>query len=281
MALLNPKGIIAATEAHLLIFSTLLMLVIVIPVILLTFIFAWKYRAGNAKAKYSPAWGESTLLEVICWSVPCVIILILAVITWTSTHKLDPYKPLASKTKPITIQAIALDWKWLFIYPAQRIATLNYVQIPMHVPIQFQITSDAPMNSLEIPQLAGQIYAMSGMRTKLYLRADEAGKFTGLSTNFSGNGFSSMQFVVKASSKKQFEQWVKKTQHVEKKLTVSAYNKLARPSANSPIVYFSSPAKHLFDKVIMKYMGPDMPNMGMDRKHPKMINLAKKNNIGK
>ena len=202
-------------------------------------------------------------------------------ITWTSTHKLDPYKPLASKTKTITIQAIALDWKWLFIYPTQGVATLNYVQIPTHVPIQFQITSDAPMNSLEIPQLAGQIYAMSGMRTKLYLRADQAGKFTGLSTNFSGNGFSTMHFVVKASSEKQFEQWVKKTQRAKKKLTMSAYNRLVTLSGSSPIAYFSSPANNLFDKVIMKYMGPDMPNMGMDRKHPKMINLAKKNNIGK
>ncbi len=261
MAVLNPKGIIAASERHLFIFATLLMLVVVVPVIVLTFVIAWRYRATNTKAKYSPEWSHSNLLEIIWWTIPCIIIIILATVTWTTTHKLDPYRPLASNKKPIIIQAIALDWKWLFIYPKQHIATVNFVQIPVDVPIRFLITSDAPMNSLEIPQLAGQIYAMTGMRTKLNLMASEAGSYRGLSTNFSGEGFSNMHFIVKASSVKQFDQWVTKAQHAPKQLDLKTYKKLAKPSENNSVAYFSAPAKNLFNKIMMKYMGPDMPKM--------------------
>ena len=275
MTILDPKGVIAASEKHLLILASLLMLIVVIPVIVLTFVFAWKYRASNTNAKYSPDWDESISLEVVWWAIPCVIIAILGYLTWTSTHKLDPYKPLASKTKPIIIQAIALEWKWLFIYPKQHIATVNYLQIPTHVPIRFLITSDAPMNSLEIPQLAGQIYAMTGMKTKLNLRADEPGRFTGLSTNFSGDGFSTMHFVVRATSEKQFNQWVKKSTRSPTTLTMAEYNKLIKPTSNSPVQYFSAPGNHIFDNAIMKYMGPDMSGMSMGGKHPNPP-LAKK-----
>lgn len=261
MAILNPKGVIATSEMHLLVGATILMLVVVIPVIILSFVIPWRYRAKNTKATYSPEWADSTLLEIVWWSIPCIIIIILATATWIMTHRLDPYRPLVSKEKPITIQAIALDWKWLFIYPNKHIATVNYVQIPVNVPVKFFITSDAPMNSLEIPQLAGQIYAMTGMRTTLYLMANTPGRYNGLSTNFSGDGFSGMRFIVKACSKKQFNSWVKITQQKPRKLTMAAYNELVKPSKNNPIAYFSSPTKNLFNKVLMKYMGADMPNM--------------------
>ena len=258
MAILNPKGMIALSEKNLLIDSVALMLIVVIPVIILSFVFAWKYRSKNKQAKYAPTWCHSTALEAVCWIVPCVIVAILAVMTWISSHKLDPYRPLDVKGKPIIIEVVALDWKWLFIYPKQHIATVNYVRIPAHVPIRFLITSDAPMNSFEIPQLAGQIYAMTGMRTKLNLIADHKGTFVGLSTNFSGDGFSGMRFTVKATSKEQYDEWVRIVQAAPKKLTISQYNKLTKPSKNDPVQYFSSPTKNLFNKIIMKYMGPGM-----------------------
>lgn len=258
LAILDPKGIIAASEKHLLVDATLLMLIVVIPVIIINLVFAWKYRASNNNAKYTPNWGHSNIIEVICWTIPCIIIGILAVMTWTSTHKLDPYRPLDMKAKVLTIEAIALDWKWLFIYPKQRIATVNYVQIPVDVPIRFLVTSDAPMNSLEIPQLAGQIYAMTGMRTKLNLVANHPGSYVGLSTNFSGDGFSSMRFIVKATSKEKFDQWVAFAQHSPNKLTQFTYHHLELPSENNRIEYFSKTVPHLFNKVIMKYMDPSI-----------------------
>lgn len=261
MAILQRKGQIAASEMHLLVGATILMLLVVIPVIILSFVIPWRYRANNTKAKYTPEWADSVLLEIVWWSIPCAIIIVLATATWIMTHRLDPYRPLASKEKPITIQAIALDWKWLFIYPNKHFATINYVQIPVDVPVRFYITSDAPMNSLEIPQLAGQIYAMTGMRTTLYLNANTPGTYRGLSTNFSGNGFASMTFTVKATSRRQFDEWVKMTQQAPKKLTMAAYTNLVKPSENNPVEYFSSPTKNLFNIVLMKYMGADMPAM--------------------
>jgi len=261
MAILNPKGQIATSEMHLLVGSTILMLVVVIPVIILSFVIPWRYRATNTKAKYTPDWCDSVMLEIIWWSIPCIIIIILATATWIMTHRLDPYRPLAGKEKPLTIQAIALDWKWLFIYPDQHIATVNYLQIPVNKPIRFYITSDAPMNSLEIPQLAGQIYAMTGMRTTLHFNATSPGIYRGLSTNYSGPGFSAMHFKVKATSTKEFNKWVKALQQKPKQLTMTAYNKLVKPSRANPVEYFSSPTNNLFNKVIMKYMGPDMPSM--------------------
>jgi cytochrome o ubiquinol oxidase subunit II len=256
MALLNPKGMIAASEKHLFIDAILLMLIVVIPVIILSFVFAWKYSAKNQNANYTPDWSHSTAIEAVCWIIPCVIIGILAVMTWISSHKLDPYRPLDVKGKPIIIEAIALDWKWLFIYPKQHIATVNFVQFPAHVPIRFLITADAPMNSLEIPQLAGQIYAMAGMRTKLNLIADEPGIYDGFSANYSGNGFSDMKFTVKASSRERFDKWVRKVKRSKHRLTMSTYDRLARPSENDKVHYFSHSEKQLFHKVIEKYLKP-------------------------
>ncbi len=256
LGILDPKGIIAADEKRLLIDSVLLMLIVVIPAIVLTLLFAWRYREGNTSAKYDPNWYHSTTLEIIVWTIPCIIIGILAVVTWVTSHTLDPYKPLASNTKPITIQAIALNWKWLFIYPDQKIATINYVQIPVNVPVKFLITADAPMNSFEMPQLAGQIYAMAGMQTKLNIMANEPGDYRGFSSNFSGLGFSDMNFTVRATTQDSFNQWVDNVQQSPQTLTASAYNKLVEPSENNPTQYFSVPNTDLYGLVLMKYMMP-------------------------
>lgn len=280
LAILDPKGIIAAQQKDLLIDSVLLMLIVVIPAIVLTLLFAWRYRAGNSSAKYSPEWSHSTLLEVIVWSVPCIIIGILAVMTWISSHTLDPYKPLNTTEKPLTIQAIALDWKWLFIYPDQKIATVNFIQIPINVPVRFLITADAPMNSFEMPQLAGQIYAMPGMQTKLNIMANEAGDYRGLSTNFSGLGFSGMRFTIRASSQDSFNQWVENVQKSTQALDNSAYSKLIQPSENNPAEFFTVPNNNLYEFVLMKYMMPmdNMKGMNMDyatnMTNPSHVNAA-------
>lgn len=256
LALLDPKGIIAADEKHILVTATLLMLIIVIPVVIMTFAIAWRYRESNTKAVYSPNWSHSTLLEIIWWSVPCAIIVVLATITWTSTHRLDPYRPLASDSKPITIQAIALEWRWLFIYPEQNIATINFVKIPVNTQVRFLVSAEGPMNSLQIPQLAGQIYAMAGMQTKLHLIADSEGEYRGLSTNFSGDGFSSMNFAVHVTSQEQFNDWVKTVKKTPDHLTVSAYREIAKPTEDKSVKYFASASEQIFAAVSMKSMMP-------------------------
>lgn len=261
LALLDPKGMIAASEKELMIDATVLMLIVVIPVILITFWFSWRYRASNKKATYRPNDHHSTAIEVVCWTIPIIIIAILGTMTWISSHKLDPYKKLNIPGKPLIVQAVALNWKWLFIYPNKKIATINYVQIPVDRQVQFQITSDAPMNSFAIPRLAGQIYAMGGMRTRLHLVGNEIGVYRGLSTNFSGGGFADMHFKVHVTSEKDFDAWVHKTQRAPKKLTIAEYSKLMHNSTNNPVQFFSHVTDGLFNKVIGKYLKPNVKGM--------------------
>ena len=266
MAVLDPKGFVASEEKRLIIVATLLMLIVVIPVIILTVVFAWKYRATNTKAIYEPNWSHNTLIEVIWWVIPCIIVVILAVITWITSHQLDPYKPLSVKTKPITIEAVALDWKWLFIYPEHNIATVNYIQFPDHVPINFKITADAPMNSFWIPHLGGQIYAMAGMQTKLHLIADEQGEYAGLSSNYSGAGFSGMKFIAKVTTAEDFSRWVSTVKRSPDILTQDVYNQLAKPSENNEVKYYSFVERGLYDAIIMKFMVPN-PQKTVEKGH--------------
>lgn len=258
VAILNPKGAIAQEQFNLLVFASLLSLVVVIPVFGLTFYIARKYRADNKKAKYSPDWDHSRLAETIWWGIPIALITILAVITWKTTHSLDPFKPIQSDKKPITVQVVALQWKWLFIYPEQDIAVVNHVQFPVDTPVNFEITADAPMNSFWIPQLGGQVYAMAGMQTKLHLIADEAGTYSGSSANISGSGFAGMRFKAKASSQADFDTWVLSAKESSTALTMDTYEDLAEQSTDNPISYYSSTDKNLYTTIIMKYMTPGM-----------------------
>lgn len=255
IAVLNPKGLIALKERKLLITATFLMFIVVIPVFIITFAFAWKYRANNTKAKYSPDWDRHKVAEFIWWGIPCVIILTLSIITWKKTEELDPYKPLGGNANPMVIQVVALEWKWLFIYPEQNIATVNFVQFPEQTPINFEITADAPMNSFWIPELGGQIYAMPGMRTKLHLIAHEKGVFRGSSANLSGRGFSGMVFMAKATSQEDFNGWVQTVKQSSQFLDLSEYHQLAKPSAYLPVSVYSLKEGSLFDQIVMKYMG--------------------------
>lgn len=258
IAVLNPSGPVAQKERGLIIFVLALSLIIVIPVFVLLFAFAWRYREGNSKAKYSPNLDHSVLAETVWWLVPTALIVVFSVVAWRSSHTLDPYKELSSKVKPMTIQVVALDWKWLFIYPQQNIATVNYLQFPINTPLNFQITSDAPMNSFWIPQLGGQIYAMPGMSTQLHLMASKYGSFRGSSANISGEGFAGMDFTAKATSETDFMAWTEQVRKAPALLDVSAYNLLAKPSSNNPVSYYSSEQPSLYSDVVMKYMMPGM-----------------------
>jgi len=256
IAVLEPKGMIAQKESDLILTSSLLMLIVVVPVLLLAWFFAWRYRESNQKAKHTPDWEHNTIAEVCWWGVPLVIISVLAVITWRSSHDLNPFTPITSDKKPVTIQVVALQWKWLFIYPEQGVATINYIQIPEKTPINFEITADAPMNSFWIPQLGGQIYAMPAMRTKLHLIADSIGTFKGVSSNISGTGFAGMTFVVNATTEADFAKWVGGSQSSSKHMNMDEYNELVKPSEYNPVATYQLSDSDLFDQILMKYMAP-------------------------
>jgi len=230
------------------------MLLVVVPVIAMTLYFAWKYRSTNTKAVYMPRWSHSTRIEVVVWTIPCIIVAILAVITYKSSHALDPYKPLESSVKPINIDVVSMDWKWLFIYPDYDIATVNEIAFPVDTPVNFRITSSAMMNSFFIPQLGSMIYSMAGMETKLHLNATSPGTYAGISANYSGAGFSGMRFKAIATSNEGFEEWVKKAKASDEALTPESYEALLVPSEFVPVKLYSSAPTGMFDNIMHNTM---------------------------
>ncbi len=259
--ILQPQGQIAERQRNLIIFASLLSLIVLIPVYILTVSIAWKYRESNRKAKYTPEWGHNRALELTWWAIPALLILILSVVTWRTSHSLDPFKPLASQTRPLTVQVVALEWKWLFIYPDKDIATVNTLTIPEKTPINFEITSDAPMNSFWIPQLGGQIYAMSGMSTKLHLEANSTGVYKGYSANLSGKGFAGMNFPVRSVNAQDFNYWLNDTKHSTNFLSLEAYTQLAKQSQNNPAAEYGGVQPRLYDTILGKYMSHNMSGM--------------------
>jgi cytochrome o ubiquinol oxidase subunit 2 len=262
---LNPSGDIAGQQAHLIVVSTLLMLLIIVPVIALTLIFAWRYRKSNTAAKYEPNWDHSTRLELIIWGAPLLIIIVLGLITWISTHLLDPYRPLdrisASQKipegmKPLEVEVVALDWKWLFIYPEQGIATVNELVTPVNVPIRFKITASTVMNAFFIPSLAGQIYAMPSMQTELNAVMNKPGTYDGLSSNYSGAGYSYMRFKYHAVSNDEFNSYVQKAKSTGAQLDRAAYLNLEKPSERDPVRYFGGVEPKLFSAVVNRCVEP-------------------------
>ncbi len=257
VAVLNPQGMIAIKERDLLLNATWLMFFIVIPVFILTGWIAFKYRSENTKAKFCPDWDNSHLAEAIWWGVPCIVAAILSVMIWDSCHELDPFKPIPSTTKSIKIQAVALQWKWLFIYPDYGIATVNFIQFPEQVPIDFEITADAPMNSFWIPELGGQIYAMPGMKAQLHLIADTTGSYAGCSANLSGIGFSGMKFIAMSSTQAEFDAWV---QSVGQSSSPLDYDQVLKKSSYDPQAFYVLKDTDLFHQIINKYMAmPEKP----------------------
>ncbi|NMM41714.1 ubiquinol oxidase subunit II [Pseudoalteromonas arctica] len=252
---LDPKGQVGIDEKNLIIIATVLMLIVVIPVIVMTLYFAWKYRDGQEQQIYAPKWAHSGKIEAAVWAIPIVIVIVLGAITWQSTQQLDPYKPLEGKGKHLTVEVVSLNWKWLFIYPEQGIATVNELVFPANVPVEYKITSESTMNSFFIPQLGSQIYSMAGMETKLHLIANEPGTFKGFSANYSGAGFTGMKFnAIATPTQADFDTWVNKVKSQANTLTKANYDALALPSENNPVTYFADVDDGLFHTIIMKYM---------------------------
>ena len=263
MELLNPKGDIGVQEKVLILLALGLMLLVVIPVIVLTLVFAWRYRASNTRATYAPKWAHSTSIEVVVWSIPCVIVAFLAVLIWRTTHSLDPYRPLESDVAPVRVEVVALNWKWLFIYPDYGVATVNRLAIPVNTPIDFKLTSESMMNSFFIPQLGSQIYAMAGMQTQLHLIADSPGTYAGRSSAFSGPGFSDMHFDTVATSREAFDAWIREARNSPAVLDDSTYRRLEQPSTKTPVTIYASVAPGLFDNIVNRYMAWPMPSMAL------------------
>jgi len=253
---LDPQGPIAAAQRLILLNSTGIMLAIVIPTILATLGTAFWFRASNTRARYLPDFGYSGRLELLVWSIPIMTVILVGGVTWISSYDLDPPKPIASTEKPVRVQVVALDWKWLFIYPDHGIATVNQLTIPVGTPIRFELTSSGVMNSFFVPQLGGQIYTMAGMVTRIYLQADHTGTYRGMSSNYSGAGFSDMVFKVDAVPADKFAQWVVATRTTGPTLDAQSYAELAKPSqAVAPFTY-RAVAPDLFNGILSNVSSP-------------------------
>ena len=271
LVVMNPSGDVAVQQRDLIVASTVLMLLIIVPVMLLTVFFAWRYRQSNTKATYDPEWHHSTRLEVIIWAAPLAIIIVLGAMTWVSTHLLDPYRPLdridadrpvADGTQPLLVEVVAMDWKWLFIYPEQGIATVNELAAPVDRPITFHITATSVMNALSIPAMAGMVYAMPGMQTKLHAVINKPGVYDGLSGNYSGAGFSDMRFKFHGLSETEFDSWVENARASGNTLGRPEYLELERPSTREPVRRFASVAPDLYHAILNRCV--DSAQMCMD-----------------
>jgi len=255
VGVLNPKGIITYEERKLLFDTLALMLIVVLPVIIMSFVFVYHYQASHQIKDYKPNWGHSYFLETLWWGIPCIIVFILAIITWKKTHELDPYRPISGHSQPtINVQAIALPWKWLFIYPQESIATINYLVVPVGHQVEYWLTTDnVPMSAFFIPQIGSQIYAMAGMRTRLFLIGNQVGEFDGLNAQFNGNGFSDMHFPVYVVTEENYKQWIEQVKQSKTQLDAKTYLDLLHPTIANPPQFFSNVLPNLFDDVVAIY----------------------------
>jgi len=257
---LDPKGPIAVAERQILLNSLGIMLAIVIPVIIAILGVVFWFRASNEQARYRPNFAYSGRLEMLVWSIPAMTVFLVGGVAWVSSHDVSPRKPIASTVKPLRVQVASLDWKWLFIYPDEGVASVNYLAIPAGTPVSFELTSSGVMNSFFVPQLGGQIYTMAGMATRLHLQADHPGKYRGLSANFSGDGFADMRFNVDAVSGEYFARWVDATRSAGPLLDAQTYADLANPTkAVAPFTY-RAVAPDLFNGILSAAMQPGDPS---------------------
>jgi cytochrome o ubiquinol oxidase subunit II len=259
---LDPHGPVGKAERVILYNATTIMLAVVIPVILLTLVFAWWFRARNSQAQYRPDWEYSGRIEMIIWSIPALVILFLGGIAWTGSHDLDPPVPLQESTAPLDIEVISLDWRWLFIYPHEGIASLNRLVVPAGVPIRFRLTSTTVMNSFFVPQLGSQIYTMPNMVTRLNLEADQAGTFEGLSAQFSGDGFSDMRFDLVSMASEAFKDWVSTTKTQGGVLDARTFEELVKPAKANGVQTFAQVSEGLFDSISSGHMAAVSPQRG-------------------
>jgi len=255
-AVLDPQGPIGIADRTILIDSLAIMLAIVLPTIAATLAFAWWFRASNTRAIYLPDFEYSGRIELVTWSIPLLTVILLGGVAWIGSHELDPAKPLAAKTPPLEVQVVSLDWKWLFIYPDHRVASVNQLVVPAGVPLHFALTSGSVMNVFFVPQLGSMIYAMNGMRTQLYLQADAPGTFHGQSSHYSGDGFSDMRFDVRAVPPEQFAAWIEDTRKTGPTLDAASYTALARQSMNTSPFTFRAADPALFHEIVTQQLPP-------------------------
>lgn len=265
LVVLNPSGDVASQQGNLVVISTLLMLLIIVPVMALTVLFAWRYRQSNTKARYEPEWDHSTHLELVIWAAPLLIIICLGAITYMSSHLLDPYRPIdriaanrpvPADAKPLEVNVVALDWKWLFLYPEYGIATVNEMAAPTDRPIRFNLTSSTVMNSFYVPALAGQIYAMPGMQTQLHAVINEPGTYKGFSANYSGAGFSQMRFAFHGMDHDGFDKWVADVKAGGGTLDRSGYLQLEKPTVDEPVRRYATTDPGLFQAILGQCVDP-------------------------
>lgn len=255
-AVLDPRGPVGQADRAILIDSLAIMLAIGVPTIVATFAFAWWFRASNTRARYRPDWEFSGAIELVVWAIPTMVIILLGGVAWIGSHELDPAKPLSARERPVDIEVISLDWKWLFIYPREGVATINQLVVPAGVPLRFSLTSASVWNVFFVPQLGSMIYAMNGMRTQVNLQADEPGTFQGLSAHFSGDGFSDMHFPVRAVRADEFAAWVNATRGAGPTLDAAAYTALARQSTNLQPSTYGAVMPQLFAQVVGQMIAP-------------------------
>lgn len=256
LVLLFPQGFIALKERNIIVAAMTIMLSVAIPVVIGMFFVAWKFRADNTKGRYDPEWTGNNWIKSSYWGLLIALVIIFFSFVWVAAHQLDPYKPLDSSIKPMTIQVVALQWKWLFIYPEQGIASVNDLMLPVHTPITFTLTADAPMSSFWIPSLGTQIYAMQSMETKLHVLSDKTGDFQGKTTEINGDGYAGMKFVAHVKTLSDFTSWVEEVKKTGKVLDAATFEELDKPSEDVAPIYFSSVDKNLYNSIITKYMKP-------------------------
>lgn len=253
---LAPVGPIAAAERHELLVVSVILLFVIGPVLLLTPLFAWYYRMSNTKSVYQPQWGFSWVLEGLIWIPPTLIVIVLSVLLWENSERLDPYRPLASSMPPLQIQAVALDWKWLFIYPAQHIASVDQLILPVGRPVHFTLTSGTVMQSFLLPRLAGQIFAMAGMTTQLNIAVSTPGSYWGENSQFNGRGFQKQKFQVIGVSPEDFSRWVATLRKMPSQLDDKAYQNLSRQSILAHPIMFGNVEPDLFEKIANQAITP-------------------------
>jgi cytochrome o ubiquinol oxidase subunit II len=277
---MNPAGDVARQETQLIIWSVALMLLIIVPVMLLIVLFAWRYRASNKDAVYEPDWDHSTGLELVIWAAPLLIIIALGALTWVGTHTLDPYRPLArtapgkpvaANVEPLEVQVVSLDWKWLFIYPEQGIATVNQLVLPVDRPVRFRLTSSSVMNTFWVPSMAGMIYTMAGMETQLHAVLNHSGRYEGLSGNYSGAGFSGMHFWTHAVDSAGFDRWVDGVRTRPDRLDLATYRRLEKPSERVRPMGFSGIDQGLFNRVVGMCIKPGTPCVMGSHSHGRAV----------
>jgi cytochrome o ubiquinol oxidase subunit 2 len=265
LVLLNPDGYVARQQSDIMIGTTIIIALIIVPVMVAIAIIAWRYRASNTRAKYDDKWDHSPQLELLVWAAPLLVIIAVGAVSWTGTHQLDPYRPLdkvadnkpvPANTKPLEVDVVSLQWKWLFFYPAYGIATVNELAAPVNVPIHFKLTSDTMMDSFFVPTLAGQVYTMPGMQTVLHGVINKPGEYKGFSANYSGAGFTDMRFTFHGMDQKDFTSWVEKVRAKGQTLDRASYDKLKQPTRAEPVHYYAHFSPDLYERILNRCVDP-------------------------